>query len=81
MYLDDAVNDWQSNLVRALWERWPCDDENCPARPAADIALSAFYVESEAIIEAAADLIRGRFAALAVKFAAEYPDAPRAVIR
>ncbi len=77
MYLDNAVNDWLVDLMRALWERWPCDDGRCPARPAADIALGALYAEIEPITEQAADFIRGRFAALAVTFAAEHPDAPR----
>ncbi len=77
--LESAISDWWSLVMghAGLWERWPCGDEKCPARPAYDDAISKLSNELGLVQEACADLIRGRFAEMAVRIRDQYPDAPR----
>ena len=74
--LDDAVGDVTASFVDALWERWPCEDDDCPARPGWDVALSE--AENAMRIRLGHDLermVRRRLAAFAERFQAEHPEA------
>ena len=76
--LHGLVETWHHNLMGSFWQRWPCDDENCPARPEWDKRLDELYDSIEPLTAECIALINNRLAELAMKFTAEYPDAPRA---
>lgn len=81
--LEDIVWDWTYNFPHdALWQRWSCENDNCPGRPDYDKRLSELFAEvtDDHLIERLSSLIEDRLAVAARKFAAEYPEAPRAKV-
>ena len=79
--IESAVTAWTSDLTRLLWQRWPCDDEKCPARPAWDHRLDALQYDSDlqsSLEMECVDLIRRRLREMVLAFSAEHPEATRA---
>ena len=76
MDLDSGLGDWCVMFEDANWERWPCEDDDCPARPGWDIALSeqGNVLRSALAIEVET-LIRQRLSEFAERFQAEHPEA------
>lgn len=74
--LEDALGMWWYDSIRAIFDRWDCDNEECPGLPAWDDTLGD---ESEAALEVARDealaLFRDRIAGFAGLFAKEHPEA------
>lgn len=78
--LSEAINSWWSNVIgHGIWERWPCDSDQCPATPAYDDAIGLSWSDLEALTTECAGLIGQRLATMAEIIAERHPDAPRAV--
>lgn len=71
----DAVNNWFSGICHRL-DRWPCDDEGCPARPAWDVALDDLYGRVTTSLERRVERMIGRtFLRELMAFAEAHPEA------
>lgn len=80
--IEKAIDDWLYDVLHgALWQRWSCEDERCPARPEYDKALSDLFNETigiETLVEGCLNVVNDRFVVALREFAKKYPDAPRA---
>ena len=78
--LETALSDWFYGFLGQTWQRWPCGDEDCPARPAWDAALDeavdsiswgvTLSIEAEVMA-----LIEKRMTEFAERFQREHPEA------
>ncbi len=78
MARDGYIGDWvlSFTLDPGPWERWSCEDEDCPARPDWDRALAEATTALRDDLEREVDaLIRQRLADFARQFQAEHPEA------
>lgn len=78
MDLDNAVSDWTSEVFDKTFERWPCDDDDCPARPAWDKELSEMWGTFTASLNRSVErTIRSRLVKAMHAFAEAHPEATR----
>ena len=63
-----------------VWERWPCSDEGCPARPGWDVARSdmfeALAPKADGLVRDMLDTLVATVAEAFAEYAKVHPDAP-----
>ncbi len=70
---------WLFDVMEEVFERYACDNERCPSRPAWDIARDDLFDSlSTKLDNAVNDVLTTHITRALVAFAAEHPDAPRA---
>ncbi len=70
---------WLYDVVGEVFERYACNDEKCPNRPAWDIARKKMFDETATSLDNAInEVLTNRITRALVAYAGEYPDAPRA---
>ncbi len=73
---------WFYDVMEEVFERYACDNERCPSRPAWDIARDDLFDSlSTKLDNAVNDVLTTHITRALVAYAAEHPDAPRPVIR
>lgn len=72
-----AVETWRYRILEHAFDRWPCDDEECPARPGWDVALDRLAEElrEDKLAERMADVFRGHMIGLLADYVRAHPDA------
>ncbi|MBX3031418.1 MAG: hypothetical protein KF809_14825 [Chloroflexi bacterium] len=74
--LESAINESVSEAARMVWSEWPCDSEDCPARPSwePDLWTTRTALERE-LLEDVTALIRDRIEAVFIAFGETHPRA------
>ncbi len=79
--VDDLLIDpgsWLWEVIASVFERYACDNEHCPSRPAWDIARDDLFDSlSTKLDNAVNDVLTTHITRALVAYAAEHPDAPR----
>lgn len=72
--LDEAINEWRYK-VDGLFDRWPCEDRDCPARPAWDVALDDALAGGDKLLAHVEGEIRDWLFSRLLAFAKAHPEA------
>lgn len=74
---DEDVGTWCLNVTVDAFDRWPCNDDDCPARPAWDADLARLFDRLVGIEDQIHRKVRKHFERELSAFAAQHPEALR----